>query len=45
VQWPYYEHMAQAKLVHNPFLHVVEDSVVVVDVLGRVESNGIALGS
>jgi hypothetical protein len=37
--------MAQAKLVCNPFLHVVEDSIVAVDVLGGVASNGVALGS
>jgi hypothetical protein len=37
--------MAQEKLVCNPFLHVVEDSVVAVDVLGGVVSNGVALGS
>jgi hypothetical protein len=37
--------MAQANLVHNPFLCVVENSVVVVDVLGRVANNEIALGS
>jgi hypothetical protein len=37
--------MEQAKLVLNPFLHVVEVSIVVVDVLGEVVSNGGALGS
>jgi hypothetical protein len=37
--------MAQAKLVHNPFLCVVEDSIVAVDVLGGVASNGVSLGS
>jgi hypothetical protein len=36
--------MAQAKLVHNPFLCVVKDSIVTVDVLGGVERNGVALG-
>jgi hypothetical protein len=37
--------MAQEKLVRDPFLHLVEVSVVVVDVLGGVVSNGGALGS
>jgi len=37
--------MAQEKLVHNPFLHVVEESTIVVDVLGGVASNGVSLGS
>ena len=37
--------MAQAKLVRNPFLHLVEVYVVVVDVLGGVVRNGVALGS
>ena len=37
--------MAQAKFFHNPFLHVVEDSLVAVDVLGGVSRNGVALGS
>jgi hypothetical protein len=37
--------MAQANLVHNPLLRVVEDFVVLVDVIGGVESNGVARGS
>jgi hypothetical protein len=37
--------MAEEKLVCNPFLHVVEDLVVAVDVLGGVASNGVVLGS
>jgi hypothetical protein len=37
--------MAQVKLVRNPFLCLVEDSVVVVDILGEMESNGVSLGS
>jgi hypothetical protein len=37
--------MAQEKLVHNPFLCVVEDSVVATDVLGGVVRNGVSLGS
>jgi hypothetical protein len=37
--------MAHEKLFCNPFLHVVEESVVAVDVLGGVEINGVALGS
>jgi hypothetical protein len=36
--------MAHAKLVCIPFLCVVEDFVVVVDVLGGVASDGVALG-
>jgi hypothetical protein len=43
--WKYYEHMAQANLVQNPLLIVVEDSVVAVDVLGGVASNVVSLGS
>jgi hypothetical protein len=37
--------MAQANLVHNPLLHVVEDTVVVLDVLGEVASDVISRGS
>jgi hypothetical protein len=37
--------MAQAKLVCNPFLRVVEDFIVAVDVLGGVARNGVTLGS
>jgi hypothetical protein len=37
--------MAQVNLVCNPLFHVVEDSVLVVDVLGGVASNGVSLGS
>ena len=37
--------MAEANLVHNPLLRVVEDSVVVVDVLGGVAINVVSLGS
>ena len=37
--------MAHAKLVRNHFLHVVEDSVVAVDVLGGVARNEFSLGS
>ena len=37
--------MAQANLVHNPLFHVVEDSVVEMDVLGGVASNVVSLGS
>jgi hypothetical protein len=37
--------MAQANLVRNPLLHVFEGSVVGVDVLGGVASNGVSLGS
>jgi hypothetical protein len=37
--------MAQAKLVCNPFLCAVEDSVVAAEVLGGVVSNGVAQGS
>jgi hypothetical protein len=36
--------MAQEKLVCNPFLHVVEELIVVVDVLGGMEINGFSLG-
>jgi hypothetical protein len=36
--------MEQANLVHNPLLCVVEDSLVVVDVLGRVVRNVVSLG-
>jgi hypothetical protein len=36
--------MTHAKLVCITFLHVVEDSVVAVDVLGGVESNEVTLG-
>jgi hypothetical protein len=32
-------------LVRNSLLRVAEDSVVVVDVLGRVARNGVSLGS
>jgi len=37
--------MEQVNLVHNPLLCVVEDFIVVVDVLGGVASNMVALGS
>jgi hypothetical protein len=37
--------MEHAKLVCNPFLRVVEDSILAVDVLGGVASNGVSLGS
>ena len=37
--------MAQANLVHNPLLLEMEDSLVVVDVLGGVVSNVVSLGS
>jgi hypothetical protein len=37
--------MVQEKLVRNPFLHVVEDFVVAVEVLGGVARNEVALGS
>jgi hypothetical protein len=37
--------MEHAKLVRMPFLHMVEDSIVVVDVLGGVERNGVSLAS
>jgi hypothetical protein len=37
--------MAQANLVRNPLFHVVEDSVVEMDVLGGVASNVVSLGS
>jgi hypothetical protein len=37
--------MAHAKLVRIPFLRVVKDSIVVMDVLGGVASNGVDLGS
>jgi hypothetical protein len=37
--------MAQANLVCNHLLHVVEDSVVAMDVLGGVIRNGVSLGS
>jgi hypothetical protein len=37
--------MAQANLVRNPLLCVVEDSIVAVDVLGGVVSNVVSLGS
>jgi hypothetical protein len=36
--------MAQAKLVCNPFLCVVEDSIVATEVLGGVVSDGVSLG-
>jgi hypothetical protein len=36
--------MAQANLVRNPLLHVGEESIVAVDVLGGVESNVVSLG-
>jgi hypothetical protein len=37
--------MAHAKLVCSPFLCVVEDSGVVINVLGGVANNGVSLGS
>jgi hypothetical protein len=37
--------MAQANLVCNPLLHVLEESVVEVDVLGGMASNVVSLGS
>ena len=37
--------MAQANLVRNPLLCVVEDSIVAVDVLGGVVSNVVSQGS
>ena len=37
--------MAQANLVRSHLLHVVEDVVVVLDVLGEVASNAIDRGS
>jgi hypothetical protein len=36
--------MAQANLVHNPLLLIVEYYVVEVDALGGVESNVVSLG-
>jgi hypothetical protein len=36
--------MAHAKLVCIPFLHVVEESIIAVEVLGGVASNGVSLG-
>jgi hypothetical protein len=37
--------MAQANLVRNPLLPVVEDVVVVLDMLGEAVSNVVARGS
>jgi hypothetical protein len=37
--------MAQDNLVRNPLMHVVEDVVVVLDLLGEVTSDVIARGS
>jgi hypothetical protein len=37
--------MAHEKLVHIPFLLILEDAIVAVDVLGGVVSNGVTLGS
>jgi hypothetical protein len=37
--------MAQANLVHNPLLLVVEHSIVAMDVLGGVVTNVVFLGS
>jgi hypothetical protein len=37
--------MAHTKLICVPFLCVVEESVVAVDVLGGVANNGVILGS
>jgi hypothetical protein len=36
--------MAQVNLVHKSLLRVAEDSIVAVDVLGRVVRNGVSLG-
>jgi hypothetical protein len=36
--------MAQANLVRNHLLHVFEDSIVAMVVLGGVVSNGVSLG-
>jgi hypothetical protein len=36
--------VAQVNLVCNPLLRVVEESVVAVDLLGRVASNVVSLG-
>jgi hypothetical protein len=37
--------MVQEKMVHNPFLCVVENSVVAIEVLSGVVINGVSRGS